>query len=112
MSRGLAYDSPAGQAYAAAITSIMTAEAYRQSAVIARDHGGPFVEFEKNRAPFMDVIDRHRAAAQQISTEGVPADLATSARTLWDETRELGDASTATATRRRPSSPPPAPSPS
>ena len=53
MSRGLAYDSPDGQAYAAAITSIMTAEAYRQSAVIARDHGGPFIEFEKNRAPFM-----------------------------------------------------------
>ena len=53
MSRGLAYDSPDGQAYAAAITSIMTAEAYRQSAVIARDHGGPFVEFAKNRAPFL-----------------------------------------------------------
>ncbi len=31
----------------------MTAEAYRQSAVIARDHGGPFVEFAKNRAPFL-----------------------------------------------------------
>ncbi len=56
MSRGLAYDSPGGQAFAAALTSIMTAEAYRQSAVIARDHGGPFVEYEKNREPFLRVI--------------------------------------------------------
>jgi len=90
MSRGLAYDSPDGQAYAASITSIMTAEAYRQSAVIARDHGGPFVEFEKNREPFMAVIDKHRAAAQRIPAEGVPANVAAAARSLWDETYELG----------------------
>ena len=90
MSRGLAYDSPDGQAYAASITSIMTAEAYRQSAVIARDHGGPFVEFEKNREPFMAVIDKHRAVAQRIPAEGVPAGVATAARSLWDETYELG----------------------
>ena len=90
MSRGLAYDSPDGQAYAASITSIMTAEAYRQSAVIARDHGGPFVEFEKNREPFMAVIDKHRAAAQRIPAESVPANVAAAARSLWDETYELG----------------------
>ncbi len=91
MSRGLAYDSPEGQAYAAALTSIMTAEAYRQSAVIARDHGGPFVEYEKNREPFMRVIGMHRDAAQRIPSETVPADLATTARALWDETYELGE---------------------
>ncbi len=91
MSRGLAYDSPDGQAYAAAITSVMTAEAYRQSAVIARDHGGPFVEFAKNRAPFLAVIAKHRAAATQIPTEDVPAGLATTARDLWDETYALGE---------------------
>ena len=91
MSRGLAYDSPDGQAYAAAITSIMTAEAYRQSAVIARDHGGPFVEFAKNRAPFLAVIDKHRSAAAQIPAETVPAGLAATARDLWDETFALGE---------------------
>ena len=91
MSRGLAYDSPSGQAYAAAITSIMTAEAYRQSAVVARDHGGPFIEFEKNRAPFMHVIGMHRDAARQIPSEGVPAGLGSAARSLWDETYELGE---------------------
>ena len=91
MSRGLAYDSPDGQAYAAAITSVMTAEAYRQSAVIARDHGGPFVEFAKNRAPFMGVIQEHRDAAGRIPGEGVPADLLSTARDLWDETHALGE---------------------
>ncbi len=91
MSRGLAYDSPDGQAYAGAITSVMTAEAYRQSAVIARDHGGPFIEFEKNREPFMRVIGKHRDAARQIPAEGVPAGLGATARSLWDETYELGE---------------------
>jgi ribonucleoside-diphosphate reductase alpha chain len=91
MSRGLAYDSPAGQAYAGAITSVMTAEAYRQSAVVARDHGGPFIEFEKNRVPFMKVIGMHRDAAQRIPTEGVPAGLGATARSLWDEAFELGE---------------------
>ena len=90
MSRGLAYDSPEGQAYAAALTSIMTAEAYRQSAIIARDHGGPFVEFEKNRAPFMGVIESHRSAATRIPTASLPDDLAKTARSLWDETLTLG----------------------
>ena len=92
MSRGLAYDSPDGQAYAAAITSIMTAEAYRQSAVIARDHGGPFIEFEKNRAPFLAVIEKHRDAATHIPARGRarPAS-ATTARDLWDETYALGE---------------------
>jgi ribonucleoside-diphosphate reductase alpha chain len=69
----------------------MTAEAYRQSAVIARDHGGPFIEFEKNREPFMQVIGMHRKAAGRIPAEGVPNGLGAAARALWDETYELGE---------------------
>ena len=56
MSRGLAYDSDEGRDYAAAITAIMHGEAYRQSRVIARDHGGPFAGYAKNREPFLRVI--------------------------------------------------------
>ena len=91
MSRGLAYDSPDGQAFAAALTSIMTAEAYRQSAIIARDCGGPFAEYEKNREPFLRVIRKHRDAAHRIPSEGVPADVHATARDLWDETLALGE---------------------
>jgi ribonucleoside-diphosphate reductase alpha chain len=91
MSRGLAYDSEDGHAYAAALTSIMTAEAYRQSAIVARDHGGPFAEYEKNKQPFLRVIEKHRLAAREIPEKGLPGDLLDSARTLWDETLELGE---------------------
>jgi ribonucleoside-diphosphate reductase alpha chain len=93
MSRGLAYDSSEGQAYAAAITSIMTAEAYGQSAVISRDHGGPFAEYRKNEEPFLRVIQKHRDAAHGIpDKQHVPSDLHRAARDIWDETLELGRA--------------------
>ena len=46
MSRGVPYDSDTGRDHAAAITALMTGEAYAQSARIARDHGGPFTGYE------------------------------------------------------------------
>jgi len=49
MSRGLPYDSDAGRDYSATITAIMHGAAYAQSARVARDHGGPFPGYEKNR---------------------------------------------------------------
>ena len=90
MSRGLAYDGDKGRNFAAALTSIMTAEAYRQSAIIARDHGGPFAEYRKNEEPFLRVIGMHRDAAYQISKDGVPTDLLETSRRLCDEALELG----------------------
>ena len=69
MSRGLPYDSDEGRAYAAAITAVMTGEAYAQSARIARDHGGPFAGYEKNREPFLRVMRKHREAVSEINAE-------------------------------------------
>jgi ribonucleoside-diphosphate reductase alpha chain len=93
MSRGLAYDSSEGQAYAGAITSIMTAEAYRQSAIIARDHGGPFAEYRENEEPFLCVIEKHRDAAHGIpDKQSVPSDMHRASRDIWDETLALGKA--------------------
>jgi ribonucleoside-diphosphate reductase alpha chain len=90
MSRGLAYDSDEGRNFAAALTAIMHGEAYRQSAVVARDHGGPFIEYRKNEAPFLRVIGKHRDAAYRIPPEGVPADVLDAARAVFDEALELG----------------------
>jgi ribonucleoside-diphosphate reductase alpha chain len=90
MSRGLAYDSVAGRNFAAALTAIMHGEAYRQSAVIARDHGGPFLEYDPNRTPFLRVIGKHRHAAYQLSKEGVPTDVLEASRKVFDEALELG----------------------
>ena len=73
MSRGLAYDSDEGRNYAAALTAIMHGEAYRQSAVIARDHGGPFIDYAEQpravpaghrQAPRRGVPDPDRAASR------------------------------------------------
>ena len=92
MSRGLPYDSDEGRAYAAAITAVMTGEAYAQSARIARDHGGPFGGYEQNREPFLRVMRKHRDAVGEIAQKHVPADLLTGARQVWDEAVELGEA--------------------
>jgi ribonucleoside-diphosphate reductase alpha chain len=90
MSRGLAYDSKEGEAYAATLTAIMTGEAYAQSAVVARDHGGPFKEYKKNEEPFLRVIKKHTAAAYAIPASHAPAELIDAARSSWDAALELG----------------------
>jgi ribonucleoside-diphosphate reductase alpha chain len=91
MSRGLPYDSDEGRAYAAAITAVMTGEAYGQSARVARDHGGPFAGFARNREPMLRVMRKHRDAVSEISGKYVPADLLAAAKQAWDEAVELGE---------------------
>jgi ribonucleoside-diphosphate reductase alpha chain len=91
MSRGLPYDSDEGRAYAAAITAVMTGEAYAQSARVARDHGGPFGGFERNRDSFLRVMRKHRDAVGEINSKVVPVDLYAGAKQAWDEAVELGE---------------------
>ena len=91
MSRGLPYDSDEGRAYAAAITAVMTGEAYAQSARVARDHGGPFAGYEKNRDSFLRVMRKHRDAVSEINPRFVPTDLYAAAKQAWDEALELGE---------------------
>jgi ribonucleoside-diphosphate reductase alpha chain len=91
MSRGLPYDSDEGRAYAAAITALMTGEAYAQSARVARDHGGPFSGYPKNRESMLRVMRKHRDAVGEIQGKHVPADLLGAARQAWDEAVELGE---------------------
>jgi ribonucleoside-diphosphate reductase alpha chain len=91
MSRGLPYDSDAGRDYAAAITAVMHGAAYAQSARVARDHGGPFPGYEKNREPMLRVMRKHRAALRDINRTNVPKDLFEAAKTIWDECVEIGE---------------------
>src|SRR5437762_5901905 len=92
MSRGLPYDSDAGRNYAAAVTALMTGEAYAQSARIARDHGGPFSGYEPNQAAFLRVMRKHRDALRDVNARNVPADLYQAAKAAWDDAVELGEA--------------------
>jgi ribonucleoside-diphosphate reductase alpha chain len=91
MARGVPYDSDAGRAYAGAITSIMTGEAYHQSAIIARDHGWPFPGYQKNREPFLDVMRMHRAAVDDIDSRLVPLDMLRAAKQSWDDVINKGE---------------------
>ena len=69
----------------------MTGEAYAQSARIARDHGGPFAGYEKNRDSFLRVMRKHRDAVSEINPRFVPTDLYGAAKQAWDEALELGE---------------------
>ncbi|HUR80862.1 MAG TPA: vitamin B12-dependent ribonucleotide reductase, partial [Thermoanaerobaculia bacterium] len=91
MSKGLPYDGDSGRDYAAAITALMHGAGFAQSAKIARDHGGPFAGYEKNREPFMRVMRKHRAALKDIDRSSMPKDLFEAAKNVWDEVIELGE---------------------
>ena len=91
MSRGLPYDSDGGRDYAAALTALMTGEGYAQSSRIARDHGGPFSGYEKNREPFLRVMRKHRDAMRDVNGRNVPSDLYGAAKASWDDAVELGE---------------------
>lgn len=90
MARGVPYDSETGRALAAAITAIMTGEAYHQSAIIARDHGGPFKGYAPNRESMLEVMRMHREAVEGISPKFVPSDLLGAARQCWDDAIRVG----------------------
>ena len=92
MSRGIPYDSDEGRDWAAALTALMTGEAYAQSARIARDHGGPFEGFDGNRGPFLRVMNKHRDALRGVNSERVPGPLFGAASRAWDDAVELGEA--------------------
>ncbi len=91
MSKGLPYDGDSGRDYAAAITALMHGAAYAQSAKVARDHGGPFAGYEKNREPFLRVMRKHRAALKDIDKTHLPNDLFDAAKAVWDEVIEMGE---------------------
>lgn len=82
MSWGLPYDSDDGRNLAAAISSLMTGQAYLTSAEIATVKG-PFERFEANHGPMEEVLQRHVTA-----TRGLKKDLAgihTKALSTWRE---------------------------
>ena len=97
MTAGVGYDSDLGRSWAAGITSLLTAEAYRTSAEVASQIGA-FEYFEANRAPMLGVINRHAKAAEGAFANasklaaGSPLNLLHEAATkVWDEALALGN---------------------
>jgi ribonucleoside-diphosphate reductase alpha chain len=89
MASGLPYDSEPGRACAAALTALMTGEAYAMSARIA-GHTGPFAGFESNREPCLAVLRKHAAHVERIDARLAPREILEAARGAWAEAVRLG----------------------
>ena len=92
---GLPYDSDMGRYFASNITSLMSGEAYRMSALIA-DSKGPFSGYAKNREPMLGVIQKHLDAAERTYNESIlggmnDEPLQNASRQVWHETLELAE---------------------
>jgi ribonucleoside-diphosphate reductase alpha chain len=85
MALGLPYDSDAGRAYAAAITAIMTGQAYLTSSRLAA-RVGPFAGYDADREGMLRVINMHREEVAKIDSYFVPSDLMRTAQSVWDQT--------------------------
>jgi ribonucleoside-diphosphate reductase alpha chain len=102
MSYGLAYDSDAGRSLAGAITSVMTGHAYEQSAEISRIMG-PFPGYRDARCAgvekplkkdnvdsMLEVIQRHKEAAEEIHPAKEFDYLKREAQHCWDSALRQG----------------------
>ena len=90
LSLGVPYDSDEGRDICAAVTALMTGEAYAQSAREA-ERLGPFSRYAENREPMLDVMRMHRDALRPIREENVQPSLLRAARQAWDDAVELGE---------------------
>ncbi len=90
MAMGLPYDSDEGRAVAAAVTAVMTGEAYLTSTRLA-ERMGPFAGFHTNRDPMLRVLDQHRTATASIDEDMAPPSLLEAAQLAWDEACDRAD---------------------
>ncbi len=87
---GIPYDSDHGRDWAAALTAIMSGQAYLTSARIAEGSTGPCEGYAINEEPFLDVIRMHRDSTSRIDSRRVPAHVYENARQCWEQAYELG----------------------
>jgi len=90
MSLGLPYDSDEARNFASAVTSLMTAESYLQSTILA-EQIGTFQEFEKNKKPMLEVIEMHRKVSKKIPLKNGLENIINTANKKWDEVIERGE---------------------
>jgi ribonucleoside-diphosphate reductase alpha chain len=92
MATGHAYDSDGGRAIAAAITSLMTASAYKTSAELAKVVG-PYDGYERNATPHKRVMGMHADASAKVQAVAkFDQDILTLANRTWQEGLRLGEA--------------------
>ena len=87
MASGIPYDSDEGRTYSAAITSLMTAQAYRCSAKLAKLKGA-CAGYNGNEKSFGKVVKRHADANRALVDESdtaVAAPIIECVEGIWDE---------------------------
>ncbi|HEX3612919.1 MAG TPA: vitamin B12-dependent ribonucleotide reductase [Sporichthyaceae bacterium] len=90
MATGHGYDSEGGRVLAAAITSLMTATAYRRSAELA-EVVGPYEGYARNAAAHTRVMRKHAAANDAIRSVGaVDRSILALATKAWDKCLQVG----------------------
>ncbi len=89
MALGMPYDSDLGRDYAAAITAIMTGQAYLTSARVA-EAVGPCPGYAVNEEPFLGVIRMHWNAVNRIDSKRVPRAMFDAAEACWAEAHKAG----------------------
>jgi ribonucleoside-diphosphate reductase alpha chain len=89
MALGLPYDSDEGRAYAAAVTSLMSATAYETSAEIA-SRLETFSFFSTNKEPMLDVIEKHKTCHEKIDRDKVPDSLCNDGAEAWNRVLSKG----------------------
>jgi ribonucleoside-diphosphate reductase alpha chain len=105
MRLGIPYDSEPGTQWCAALTAILTGDAYAASAEMAAELG-PFPGYPRNRDAMLRVVRNHRRAAygapadeyeqlsivpQGLRGTGVPRSILEAARESWDQALALGE---------------------
>ena len=88
MALGLPYDSAPGRSFAAAVTALMTGQAYATSARMAA-RLGPYDGFEADADNHRRVLHQHRAALTGPAGDCPDSALADAAREVWAEAVRL-----------------------
>ncbi len=90
MAMGRGYDSPGGQSLAAAITSLMTAAAYRRSAELA-GVVGTYAGYSRNASAHQKVMRKHQSANDDLRiTEASDTPVHDAATREWAAVVEVG----------------------
>jgi ribonucleoside-diphosphate reductase alpha chain len=91
MASGLGYDSDGGRSLAAAITSLMTATAYRRSAELA-GVVGPYDGYARNAEAHRRVMRKHAAAHDAVRTlHPMDKDVHRLATAEWEASLQIGE---------------------
>ena len=106
MCMGIPYDSDEGRNICGAITALLTGEAYRTSAEMAK-HLGAFPRYNRNASAMMNVMHNHRKAAcedthdkafvglsilpTKLSKKHTPSYLYWEAQRIWERACDLGE---------------------